>query len=290
MNKNILLILRLIISAVFIISALTKLIAPGLFEISIIEQGIFAERESVAYLARMIIGLELCIGFLYLQPYYLKKIISPITIFVLLVFSSHLIYLITIGNNDNCGCFGEIIKMSPIESLIKNILIFIPVIIIYIKSESLQKNFYVPILIAVFSFVVVFIIEPVKNIRDFQFAKFTRFENEGRVDLSDGEKLVAVFNLECDHCQATSTLLQKMINENKNIPPVYILFFGEGYTSVEEFFDISKSHFPYRMITQNEFFDLIGNSPPRIYYLKDGEIIEYWDNDFEQKIINAFNK
>ena len=67
-----------------------------------------------------------------------------------------------------------------------------------------------------------------------------------------------------------------------------MLFYQEGSTTVEDFENLTQSYFPYTLIDVNIFFDLIGDSPPRIYYLKDGSVAEIWDSDIDQNIVNTF--
>ena len=57
---------------------------------------------------------------------------------------------------------------------------------------------------------------------------------------------------------------------------------------MEDFVNLTQSYFPYTLIDVNIFFDLIGDSPPRIYYLKDGSVAEIWDADIDQNIANTF--
>ena len=57
---------------------------------------------------------------------------------------------------------------------------------------------------------------------------------------------------------------------------------------MEDFENLTQSYFPYTLIDVNIFFDLIGDSPPRIYYLKDGSVAEIWDSDIDQNIVNTF--
>jgi uncharacterized membrane protein YphA (DoxX/SURF4 family) len=55
-------ILRLLLGAVFIFSAISKLLGVGLFEIAIVDQGLAATREQAAYPARLMIAFELFLG------------------------------------------------------------------------------------------------------------------------------------------------------------------------------------------------------------------------------------
>jgi hypothetical protein len=51
---------------------------------------------------------------------------------------------------------------------------------------------------------------------------------------------------------------------------------------------MTQSSSPYAFINVNTFFDLIGDSPPRIYYLKNGVVAKIWDKEFSTSIANAF--
>jgi hypothetical protein len=285
------LIIQIVLGGLFILSAYSKIIMPGVVEIILVDHGIFKDRITAGYFVRVLIGGELSLGLLLLQKNYLKRIIIPITLLLLAVFTIYLFYNgIILGDKDNCGCFGEMIKMNPIESILKNIfMLFLSVILfMFIKKDG--KKVILPIILILISFSFVFAFSPVKSIKDFKFSKYTYFEGKGRVDLSAGEKIVAVFNLECDHCQEVSKELVNLKKGNPNIPEVYVLFFKEGNTTPLMFQQITNSNFPYHIINSHEFFDLIGSSPPRLYWLKDGVIKKIWDEDFEKNITASFSK
>ena len=246
------------------------------------------ERATAAYLARFIIGLEVAIGFLFLQPFYLKRIVSPFTILLLLVFSGHLIYLMTIGDTGNCGCFGDLIKMTPLESLIKNALLLGVTIFVWRKMDTKVNRPLLPLAISAVSILSIFLLEPIKSIEGLQFAQYTHFENHGRTDLTRGDKLLAIFVLECDHCQKAAAEIDSLQQLSADFPETFVLFFSEGTGSVESFNAISNTNYPYHMI-EDEFWGYIGNGAPRIYWLSSGEIVEYWDDHFVSKISESFN-
>jgi thiol-disulfide isomerase/thioredoxin len=126
-KENISWILRLIISALFILSAVAKLYPSPYFAISTFEVKQLYPlgfSENVApYFSRILIGIEFALGIAILLKDYLKKITIPATILLLAVFTIHLTYTTFIsGNSGNCGCFGELIPMTPVEAIIKNII------------------------------------------------------------------------------------------------------------------------------------------------------------------------
>lgn len=282
-------VLRILLSGVFLFSAYSKLVAPGLIEIILMDQGFASSRESVAFYVRLLIGLELALGFLFLQSNYLKKIIIPASTLFLVGFTAYLAYTgFVLGEKDNCGCFGEMLKLSPVESILKNILLLVPAIVLFKITKERNRNILLPIILTAISIALVFLISPITENKDFEFARYTSFEGSGRVDLSSGNKLVAVFNTECDHCQAAAKELFKLRN-SKNFPEMYVLFFTEGSVSVDSFKTITSSNFPFRTIPLNEFFSLIGQTPPRIYWLQNGTVKKKWDNEFYVNIKKAFS-
>ena len=278
--------LQIILSVVFLFSAISKLIAPGLFEITIIEQGIITSREIASYIARFLIIFELFIGLALLQPYYLKKVVLPLSLLTLLGFTFLLLFSIVAGDTNNCGCFGEVLKMSPLQAIMKNVVLIIIGIFVYKSAKQNSSMLFVPLLLLIFSVGTVFIAAPIKSYEDLVFSKYTNFSNEERVDLTDGEKLVAIFFIDCDHCIKTAKEIVEFETKNSKLKNLYILFAGEETDTVQYFLDKTKIDHPYQRVSIDDFFDLIGNTPPRIYWLNNGKIKEFWDDNFTQNLIH----
>ncbi len=64
--------------------------------------------------------------------------------------------------------------------------------------------------------------------------------------------------------------------------------YPEGSTTVSEFESLTQASFPYAYMDVNMFFDLRGNSPPRIYYLREGKAEVIWDKDLVLKFQETF--
>ena len=281
-------ILQLLLGITFLFSAYTKAVGPGFFEITLMDQGIAPDRIIASYLARFFIGLEFALGFLMLLPFYVKRLMQ-FTFFLLGGFTLHLIYLWSIGDTDNCGCFGEMISMTPEQSIIKNMIMLAIAFVVFRSAQTKKIKIIIPIVFSAATIISMWIILPIPNHKEFPFESFTHFETRGRVDLSSGENLVAIFNLDCEHCQQAATELGELKRNQENFPELYVLYFQEGSTTVEDFESITQSSFPYDLIEVNTFFDLIGDSPPRVYYLKDGKVLGIWDLNILRNIVNTFD-
>ena len=118
---------RILLSFMFLLSAVAKLypsphFALTTFEIKQLLPMGFSEL-SAAYFSRTLIGCELALGIGLLQPHFFKRLVLPLSFLMLFLFSSQLTYeLITSGNKGNCGCFGSLLPMTPLQALIKNII------------------------------------------------------------------------------------------------------------------------------------------------------------------------
>lgn len=282
-------ILRLLFAMSFLFSAYTKFIAPGYFEITLMDQGIAETRIIAAHLTRLFIAVEFFLGLVLMTPFYTKKALL-LSIFLLFAFSFHLGYLWMMGSEENCGCFGKMIAMTPQESLLKNILLLALSGYLYRFTSTEKRNFAFVLFLFFGTPIAIYASLPLPNFEGNQFSKFSHFEKKGRLDLTQGQHLVAVFNLDCEHCQKAATLLSKYTKKNKDLPPIYVLYYKEGTTSVAAFEQQTQSNFPYAFIDVNDFFDLIGNAPPRVYYLNDGEVIQRWDTAIIEGLEERFYK
>jgi len=280
-------ILRCLLGLTFLFSAYTKFVAPGFFEITLIDQGLMPNRLWAQHAARFLIGFELALGLLMLSPFYTKRLML-LSILMLTGFSLHLAYLWAIGDTENCGCFGEMISMSPAESILKNVVMGVIAVFVWVKST--KKTTSKP-LVLLFSLLVVgsmWFLRPISNASDFPFTSFTQFEHKGRTDLASGEKIIAVFNLDCEHCQELATEMAELENNYDAFPDTYVLYFSEGQTTPSEFEALTQSRFPYALIEVNTFFDLIGDSPPRLYHTIDDQVVNVWDTEAVSQLKKTF--
>ena len=277
---------RIVLGLVFIFSAYTKFVGPGFFEITLIDQGLLSSRGQAQHAARFLIGFEFALGFLMLLPYYTKHLMA-IASLMLFGFTLHLGYLWAIGDTENCGCFGEIISMSPAESIAKNILMLSVSVWLWIKGGSKPTNRTILLGGAAVLISSMWGFLPIPNQGEFPINDYTSFTYSGRTDLSSGEKIIAILNLDCEHCQELSEELG-ILQKEKLLPDTYALYFIEGETTVEQFEQMTNSAFPYAEIDVNTFFDLIGESPPRVYILNDGEVDAVLDEDIALKIENRY--
>ena len=116
-------ILRIGIGGMFVIAAILKLMSIDEFEIYIYSFNVL-NFLLTSFVSRIIIAGEFILGlFLILKVNY--KFIRNATMTVLILFTLFLIYTAIFRNDTNCHCFGELVELSPVESIIKNVIAMI---------------------------------------------------------------------------------------------------------------------------------------------------------------------
>jgi len=283
------LLLRWLLAGVFVFSAIAKLLGAGLFEIALVEQGLAATRAQAAYPARLLIAWEMFLGLALLLPFYLKRFTLPLVITTLAAFIFLQIFQLISGTpTQDCGCFGKFLPMSSLEALLKNLVLLGLALSAYRMTSMEKRSALVPVSLAALCFTAVWFVAPVRHDYEGSFAKYTQFTQAGRVDLTSGEILVAVFNAECEHCQAAARELEALAEQGAPLPPIYVLMLAENTATATAFSEKTNTHYPYHLISENEFFDLIGNTPPRVYWLRQGQIQARWDTAITENIRATF--
>jgi thiol-disulfide isomerase/thioredoxin len=168
-KKNISWIIRIVVALLFIVSAIAKLYPSPYFAISTFEVKqlyTLGFSDSIApYFSRILIGIEFALGFLLLHNHFLKRITIPATIGLLVVFIIHLSYVTFLsgGNSGNCGCFGELIPMTPIEAILKNIIaVGLLVWLWKILENDKKSNFWILTTVTLACILGLFMLAPMK--------------------------------------------------------------------------------------------------------------------------------
>ena len=145
--------IRILIFALFILSALAKMFPVWAFEKQLVDLQLVSWCMA-PFFSRFILGVELAVAFALLQPHFLKRIVIPATILLLTAFCVHLsIEMVKHGAmNGNCGCFGQLIPMTPLEAFAKNIITIALLVWLYRLTEEAKMNHRFERLLLIWSF------------------------------------------------------------------------------------------------------------------------------------------
>ena len=127
-------IIRILLGAMFIVSAILKLITIDTFEAYVYSFHILSfTLAEIA--ARCLIALEFVTGcFLVAKAQY--RWAWWVATLMTVGFTLFLVYVVLFRNDANCHCFGELIPVEPLHSIFKNIAILALLVFVYKQSES----------------------------------------------------------------------------------------------------------------------------------------------------------
>ena len=285
--------LRVLISALFFVSAVAKMYPNpeiGLikyFEIKQLVQGLGFNEILAQYFSRSIIAFEFFIAISVLLNNYLKRIIYPISILLLVAFTTHLTYLAIQGSDGNCGCFGELIPMTPIEAIIKNIITILILYFLYSKtSKNLSSSFRSLVILMLSCLLFMFIYVPLRSNKKIQenttitFNQVTSLYSQyiSQTDIDRGEKILCFFAPGCDHCQLAAKQIKELQNQIDDFPEVYVVFLDEEPEKIPNFLKKAGADFKYEIMDIYNFMEvfLIEYDTPGIVYLNNGNVLEFY--------------
>lgn len=290
--KNITLISRILISALFLLSAVAKLYPTPLYGITkVFEEGQLIpmgfSSDFAPFLSRLIIGFEFFIAFAILQSHYIKKLVIPSTILLLSVFCIDLAIDIFGGIDENCGCFGQLIPMTPMEAFIKNIFTILLLLFIYRNVTDKEKssflllfNGYLIISVLMFSLLPI-----ATNSSNKQVSSFSSYVDSD-FDINNGKKILCFFDAGCDHCMDAAKSLTELSTNNNSFPDVHIIFSDTEEDKIPEFLNYAGSEFSYQVMEFynpddeiNSYLEVLGfeyENPVVIYY-NNGNQMRFFD-------------
>lgn len=292
-------IICIITGIVFITSGVFKLISIDSFEVYIFSRELFSLSFS-SILARVIISGELILGALWLLQWRIS-LLRIVTLIVLGIFSIFLIIQVVLGNTENCQCFGTIIQLTPLESLIKNIVLIGMLLMLRNGVGFTWKHKEnVALFATVFCLATPSLISP----PDFMMHYPSMPENamaeankrlmaEPSLDpyhLESGKTMVCFFSVTCAHCIRAAEMISTMADKDKFGDDIIYVFAGEP-DQLPEFWEQSHSQqFTYFFMPLRPFFSIAGPSVPSIYLVEDGVIKHHFHsrNIDENTIRNFF--
>ena len=127
-----------LVGSVFIVAAILKLISIDEFEIYIYSFDIL-NFLFTTFVSRIIIIGEFILGlFLILKINY--KFTLRISLLTLSLFTLFLIYVAIFRQDANCHCFGEFVELNPLESIIKNLILILLLLLGQQSAISYQRS------------------------------------------------------------------------------------------------------------------------------------------------------
>ena len=285
-------ILSIACGTVFLVSAVTKLFPIEPFEYTFVELGITNWKYSV-FVARFFIGFEFACGGLLILNFWLKRFTIPMVAFTLLAFMAYLVVqILHFGNNGNCGCFGTFFVFTPLQGIIKNVVLLVAALFIYIFHPNFSFRFMKPVtvVLVIVAFVLPFILNPydydsaLKNYSgqlNYKLDLDTLYNNPDvptpKAELRKGKWIIAFMSLTCPHCRIAAKKLHVMKLQNPGLP-IYLFLNGNEKNITSFFNDTRATDLNWSLLNgHGTFFKLAGPAVPQIDWVNN-EIVENKSN------------
>lgn len=295
--------IRIMIGGMFIIAAILKLISIDEFEIYIYSFNVFSFLATT-FVSRLLIAGEFILGlFLILKINY--KFTWRATLIMLMFFTLFLIYVAIFRNDDNCHCFGELVELSPVESIVKNVVMMALLLLVrrrVAESQSRRVRVRCSLLIVTCTLIIVFIVSPPDVIynkiyssekeissnvlkKSFDDIVKINFENDSiSFDSAsvfkpdEGSQMIAIVSSGCKYCKLGVKKLAMMLdNKETDISDVDIFIWGSPNGIINFRRETLTEDYAYWNIMPNEAIDITYGRFPIFILMEGDEIVEVGD-------------
>lgn len=303
--------IRIIIGSTFLVAAILKMFSVDEFEIYIYSFEII-NFLITTILSRLLIAGELLLG-LFLIFNIRPKLTWTTSMIVMLLFTLFLIFTAIFRNDSNCHCFGDIIELSPLESVVKNLII---IVLLYIVKNSMMNDYrpmkyrFMPLIFVVASISVPFIITPpdsiykmiystekeintidfyesLDDLAKFDFSDDKFLDSTAVMDIEEGKYLIGFVSAGCKYCKIGVKKLSLIMKNNKmSTDKVKILIWGSPEGVKEFMSETDTEAYPYWHIMPNKAIDITYGRFPLFVWIEDKEIVKVGDfRDLDDSLV-----
>lgn len=290
-------IIRIGIGSVFIIAAILKLISIDEFEIYVYSFNVLNFLATSVF-SRLLIAGEFILGlFLILKIH--RRFTWNATMIVQILFTLFLTYTALFRNDANCHCFGDLVELSPLESIAKNIVI-IGLLLFLAKDNQSKDNSHrswLTWLIINCTLLIVFVVSP----PDVIYKMIYSTEKEiSTVDLYDSfddivsfnvqqqkediiqpaadSKLIAIVSSGCKYCQIGIKKLSMIMKKNEQkTDKINIFIWGSDEGILNFIKETDTEDYSYWKINPKQAIDITYGRFPIFIWLEDGEVVSVGD-------------
>lgn len=303
--------IRIIIGSTFLVAAILKMFSVDEFEIYIYSFEII-NFLITTILSRLLIAGELLLG-LFLIFNIRPKLTWTTSMIVMLLFTLFLIFTAIFRNDSNCHCFGDIIELSPLESIVKNLII---IVLLYIVKNSMMNDYrpmkyrFMPLIFVFASIAVPFIITPpdsiykmiystekeintidfyesLDDLAKFDFSDEKFLDSTAVIDVEEGKYLIGFVSAGCKYCKIGVKKLSLIMKNNKmSTDKVKILIWGSPEGVKEFMSETDTEAYPYWHIMPNKAIDITYGRFPLFVWIEDKEIVKVGDfRDLDDSLV-----
>ena len=274
--------IRIILGCTFLLSATLKLISIENFELYVYSFGFFSY-VLVSFLTRILILCEFLIGIaLIFRIFYKQTWWAAFT--MLCGLSLFLIYAAVFRGNENCHCFGDVIELNPLPSILKNILL-IGLLLLVKQQKELHhpiKPYVITISILCTLFIAFLGVPPhvlcSKMFKDTDerfnptaFANAMASAPYSTIVDSTRNEIIGFVSAGCSHCKAGNKIMQAIFEQNDlDITTFKNIIWASSDSSLNVFKDTTNTQsYSYTKMPPNMLIDInYGHFPTYVFFEK----------------------
>jgi uncharacterized membrane protein YphA (DoxX/SURF4 family) len=285
--KKLSVVLRILVGALFIASAILKYISIDTFDMYVFDHNLFSLSVTET-LTRLLITAECVIGIMLVFNIYIRfayyTVLALLAGFTIYLFLLPYLFDVEI---DNCHCAGDAIVLNRTESIIKNIILIVCLMFVSIKFYIFRKwETYVTIALWTVIFTVFMIVQTPnylytvvhkeKIVVDVPLYELALLNSGKKEAFTDGKQIICMYATGCIYCQKTAAKLHSIM-KNRQLPEEKIkaiFWTGSPDSVINNFFYDRNILIPeYTTFKIDTFLDIIHGHLPTILFSDDGAIV-----------------
>lgn len=297
---------EIIVGVTYLVAAVLKAWNFNGFLPQIHAYQIVESNASLLVVAFVALALETGLGVCLVLGTPWRRLVFGLSTAMLVFFTGVILYAWQVNGLEDCGCFGDV-KVTPPQAIGKNVvLIGLTALAWYglvthpaVRVGRAALRGAAALVLALASCLAVipqlgFTTSkgggpepPATAGPDARtpgpFAAYTVESEYGEVyELGEGEYLVALLSMTCDHCMESVPQLNEFMFD-ATLPPLVAICLEPEAGSMEEFRMLTQPQFPMLSLGDKslKFFPLLESaaSPPRLVFVRDGASVVSWDEE-----------
>ncbi|MCM3869871.1 MAG: hypothetical protein ND895_04090 [Pyrinomonadaceae bacterium] len=286
--------LETVIGVVLLLAGLLKAYEPVSFAQQISEYEILTAPALVKALAWTLIAVECALGAALITGLRRRWTI-PAAAVLLLTFIGAVGWAWWSGAIEHCGCFGSWAQRTPAQALAEDVSMLTAIVGAWFLYRSEPLNYrrvrLGAVAVALLAGISMTVVasnsarqsnNPLVRLQA-QTKQPSPFDNLSvaglPLKLAEGNRLVALINTGCQHCQASVPALNQVVSQKDKLPPLVALC-PDSAQEVELFRQEFGAQFPVGRVSYDDFTRLFERGkPPRIFLLRDGAVVKIWDGE-----------
>ncbi|MBP3425986.1 MAG: hypothetical protein J6K81_04635 [Rikenellaceae bacterium] len=269
-------VIRIAVGVLFCLSAKAKISDFDHLELYIFSFGVLSLNVSF-WVARLLVAFEAVLG-LALIANIRHRAITWTALGAVVAFSAFLLYAIAEGRNDNCHCMGEMVEMTPWQSLAKNAALAVALLFMLPQRGGVGFRKWVWVAVSVVVTLAIFIASPPDNINPHR--RYDKVLNESYYDSlphSEGRRVVCFYSTSCKYCELASSKIASIARRHgvEHLVDVWFADLGGNTDSlVRAFYNRTLSpSFPYRTLEFRQFLTTTNGQMPVILLTDDNSVV-----------------